>query len=174
MEPRFFNHGDRAKLSMLHGAEATRFNGATVFQPWRQPADAFAGVQSLLGFNGATVFQPWRQAIGGALAEGSEAVSMEPRFFNHGDANPIVVEIIEARRCFNGATVFQPWRQPFSTTPNADKSMPVSMEPRFFNHGDLALHRVGTDAHVVQVSMEPRFFNHGDLVWHSAGTLSSH
>ena len=38
----------------------------------------------------------------------------------------------------------------------------VSMEPRFFNHGDLPAF-VGQELRPDEVvSMEPRFFNHGD------------
>jgi len=36
------------------------------------------------------------------------------------------------------------------------------MEPRFFNHGDMATHGVIDDV-IHYVSMEPRFFNHGDV-----------
>jgi len=37
------------------------------------------------GFNGATVFQPWRRSQRENALELQYAVSMEPRFFNHGD-----------------------------------------------------------------------------------------
>jgi len=64
-----------------------------------------------------------------------ESVSMEPRFFNHGDRG--------------GRVHSSPGRRM------------VSMEPRFFNHGDPRMTQAAGGLHEV-VSMEPRFFNHGD------------
>jgi len=35
MEPRFFNHGDTTTSKSTYPIRHMRFNGATVFQPWR-------------------------------------------------------------------------------------------------------------------------------------------
>ena len=112
---------------------------------------------------------------------------MEPRFFNHGDGNPTAIQWPIGMSGFNGATVFQPWRRyiiesihngpiqdgfqwshgfsTMETAPIASQFLAlfchVSMEPRFFNHGD---HDDQAAYHGKRhrVSMEPRFFNHGD------------
>ncbi|MDD2202512.1 MAG: hypothetical protein PHQ21_09335 [Firmicutes bacterium] len=87
---------------------------------------------------------------------------MEPRFFNHGDATGA-----DEMRLTIG-TRFQ-WSHGSSTMETADRAevelegqCHVSMEPRFFNHGD----EDGTAKFIMVpvngVSMEPRFFNHGD------------
>ena len=115
-----------------------------------------------LSFNGATVFQPWRHS--NLVVKGMTQwidVSMEPRFFNHGDSRPPLMAS-PMTSCFNGATVFQPWRQAMMAERYEEvKPGVVSMEPRFFNHGD-GRHQHRCHCEIVNVSMEPRFFNHGD------------
>ena len=87
-------------------------------------------------------------------------VSMEPRFFNHGDWSVLHEDL-------DGLTAFQ-WSHGFSTMETQRHAIRhsrvcrVSMEPRFFNHGDACQIRQPRSAQ--NVSMEPRFFNHGDLL----------
>ena len=121
-------HGDRAadrRFQWSHGfstmetaggandtpAVPPRFNGATVFQPWRpatvalhhhtasefQWSHGFSTMETAncchttmilsSSFNGATVFQPWRH-------------------------RRKLASLFSTAACFNGATVFQPWRPP--------------------------------------------------------------
>ena len=115
-----------------------RFNGATVFQPWRPTLTRDSLLTAVCWcFNGATVFQPWRPAPTWRRPWcPSPAVSMEPRFFNHGDIDHAYLTGRYGGR--------------------------VSMEPRFFNHGDIYPDMDAVLVHNNAVSMEPRFFNHGD------------
>ena len=89
-----------------------RFNGATVFQPWRPGfTSSRYRCPRRPSFNGATVFQPWRlgMAFGG--------YSQFPLTFqwSHGfstmetGSRPAMISSIASSR-FNGATVLQPWR----------------------------------------------------------------
>ncbi len=86
-------------------------------------------------------------------------VSMEPRFFNHGDRGPHFA-VRDAGAAFQWSHGFSTM-EPKSIHLSVLRNWKVSMEPRFFNHGDPTRHRPNSDAHMV--SMEPRFFNHGDL-----------
>ncbi len=89
------------------------------------------------GFNGATVFQPWRREV----------------------------EFVSERT--DGLKAFQ-WSHGFSTMETRARQgeriqkRQVSMEPRFFNHGDSGPPRAPITVRTDMVSMEPRFFNHGD------------
>ncbi len=166
-------------------AQQRSFNGATVFQPWRRNCGRSSAYRQAPSFNGATVFQPWRPDPR-RDSEWYEATKFQ---WSHGFST-METKIGEARPAkawegFNGATVFQPWRPLITKRPAAAKRILVSMEPRFFNHGDaLRFFAIGfrwerfqwshgfstMETHYPRpvhrrwrdVSMEPRFFNHGD------------
>jgi len=190
MEPRFFNHGDGISprhdiiyrllaFQWSHGSSTME----TVLLLWLRLADGGVHVSMEPRF-----FNHGDVNTSGSRWDLGSPVSMEPRFFNHGDRPASPTSSRQCRAGFNGATVFQPWRPAYNLAPPRRPQSPVvSMEPRFFNHGDqTAQTRLGqclrarfNGATVFQpwrqrsvrpgpqrrgrVSMEPRFFNHGDL-----------
>ena len=138
MEPRFFNHGDQLTSCMQKLASSCRsFNGATVFQPWRREVEFVSertdGLKAFQWSHGFSTMET-RARQGERIQK--RQVSMEPRFFNHGDSGP-------------------------PRAPITVRTDMVSMEPRFFNHGD-RIFSGASSASRSDVSMEPRFFNHGD------------
>ncbi len=85
-------------------------------------------------------------------------VSMEPRFFNHGDLDPENVEaLIEG---------FQ-WSHGSSTMETLDpEGIEALIEGFQWSHGSSTMETLARDLNslvATMVSMEPRFFNHGDL-----------
>jgi len=107
MEPRFFNHGDHVDtVFSIPPKDIFCFNGATVFQPWRHYdkqeylSDTPYAFQWSHGFSTMETCDIW------GCCELGGMVSMEPRFFNHGDAY-----YLSWRR---GAILFQ-WSHGFST-----------------------------------------------------------
>jgi len=163
MEPRFFNHGDGNPTAIQWPIGMSGFNGATVFQPWRRYI-----IESIHN---------------GPIQDGFQWSHGFSTMETNGDYKAAAIALEKGR--FNGATVFQPWRHrirdhggptgytfqwshgfsTMETAPIASQFLAlfchVSMEPRFFNHGD---HDDQAAYHGKRhrVSMEPRFFNHGD------------
>ncbi len=89
-------------------------------------------------------------------------VSMEPRFFNHGDSVEPMLGLVDLSCVSMEPRFFNHGDEPSRWSAEYVRLIAVSMEPRFFNHGDPNPH-----AHMARhckVSMEPRFFNHGDVV----------
>ncbi len=141
MEPRFFNHGDVSRRSFA--PEGPSFNGATVFQPWRRDRAQCAVARGNRGFNGATVFQPWRlYPLHRVDCPVVWHVSMEPRFFNHGDRDG-PPRIDRRHRRFQWSHGFSTMETVHQHSERSFLQSLVSMEPRFFNHGDVLRERYG-------------------------------
>jgi len=138
MEPRFFNHGDTFDPGEIKNPREDSLNGATVFQPWRP-----------LIRQTTTVLCP-------------SLVSMEPRFFNHGDVEHEYTLIVDGKEVSMEPRFFNHGDGGHGLAHQRGGAHAVSMEPRFFNHGDAWLYGRPYEIIDCPVSMEPRFFNHGD------------
>jgi len=89
MGPRSFKRGNQSASASGSSPTASSFNGATLFQAWKQGIST-DWARRYWGFNGATLFQAWKRL---AFFWGYRLVifaSMGPRFFKRGNYTKII------------------------------------------------------------------------------------